>query len=138
MARVESVSLVDDLDGSGADETVSFGLDGKSFEIDLSEKHAAELRDALAPFVGAARKAGGSTRSSYQRVSSNGSRSSAESRERNAAIRSWASENGFEVSERGRMSSTVIAAYENRGSAPVAVEAAVAEKPKRSRKKVSA
>ena len=139
VAQVTKVSLVDDLDGSEADETVSFGVDGKSFEIDLSEKHAGELRDALAPFVASARRAGGratSTRSSTRTATTAGDR------ERNAAVRAWANDNGFDVSERGRLSATVLKAYEERGSAQAVVkeQAAVAEeKPKkRTRKKVNA
>ena len=51
MARTLVVTLTDDLDGGDADETVTFGLDGKSYEIDLSEANAEKLRKALAPFV---------------------------------------------------------------------------------------
>jgi Lsr2 len=59
VAQKVTVSLVDDLSGSQADETVSFGLDGKNYEIDLSSKNADKLRGALVDYVGAARKAGG-------------------------------------------------------------------------------
>ena len=60
MAQITEVRLLDDLDGGEAAESVAFSLDGKSYEIDLSEKHAAALRDAFAPFVSSARRAGGS------------------------------------------------------------------------------
>lgn len=63
MARRTSVSLVDDLDESPADETVEFGVDGAAYEIDLSEANAAKLRDSLASFVAHARRAGGGRRS---------------------------------------------------------------------------
>ena len=59
MAQITEVRLVDDLDGGEAAESVAFSIDGKSYEIDLSEKHAAALRDAFAPFVGSARRGGG-------------------------------------------------------------------------------
>ena len=59
MAQIREVRLIDDLDGEAADETVEFGLDGKVFEIDLSQGNAGRLRDALAEFVAAARKSGG-------------------------------------------------------------------------------
>ena len=69
MAQITQVKLVDDLDGGEAAESVAFSLDGKSYEIDLSEKHAAALRDAFAPFVGSARRAGGSPVASRPRMS---------------------------------------------------------------------
>jgi hypothetical protein len=139
VAQVTKVSLVDDLDGSEADETVSFGLDGKGFVIDLTAKHASELRNALAPFVASARRAG---RATSTRTTTTRSATTAGDRERNAAVRAWAKENGFDVSERGRLSAAVLKAYEERGSTPAVVgkQSAVAEeKPtKRTRKKVDA
>ena len=54
--------FIDDLDGSAAEGTVRFGLDGTEYEIDLNEEHARELRDALARYVGAARRANGAAR----------------------------------------------------------------------------
>ena len=59
MAQRVNVELIDDLDESPAVETVSFALDGVSYEIDLSESNAGKLRDALAPFLGHARRTGG-------------------------------------------------------------------------------
>jgi hypothetical protein len=116
MAQITEVKLVDDLDGGEAAESVAFSIDGKSYEIDLSEKHAAELRDAFAPFVGSARRAGGSPASTRLKASARSGRS----REETAAIREWANANGHEVSTRGRIPSKVIEAYENRRIAPVA------------------
>lgn len=136
MARVTEVRLVDDIDGGDADESIEFGLDGKAFEIDLNAKHAAELRDALAPFVGAARRAGGGSAVARPKSFAR----SARSREETAAIREWASANGFEVAPRGRIPSAVIEAYEKRGAAsstdaaPAEVETTTIEaeaKPKR-------
>jgi hypothetical protein len=146
MAQITEVRLLDDLDGGEAAESVSFSLDGKSYEIDLSERHAAALRDAFAPFVSSARRAGGTTAAARPRMSTRAGRPRAET----AAIREWASANGMEVSARGRISSTVLEAYENRGNATAAAAAPVVEpvvetaaeaepKPKRrTRKKVAA
>ncbi len=103
MAQKVNIVLVDDIDHTDADETVTFGLDGKNYEIDLNTKNANALREALAPYVGHARRAGGGTRRSSSRGGS--SRSSA------GDIREWAKANGFEVSERGRISSEVREAY---------------------------
>src|ERR1700748_2800744 len=117
MAQITEVRLVDDLDGGEAAESVAFSIDGKFYEIDLSEKHAAALRDAFAPFVGGARRAGAGPVATRQKVSVRAGRP----REATAAIREWANANGHEVSARGRIPSTVLEAYENRGSAPVAL-----------------
>jgi hypothetical protein len=137
MAQVTEVKLIDDLDGGEADETIAFTLDGKAFEIDLSDKNAASLREALAPFVGAARRASGAPAASRTRSYTR----STHSRQDTAEIREWAAANGHSVSARGRIPSAVIVAYEQRRSAPVAaakVEVPAVEagaKPKRRRRK---
>jgi nucleoid-associated protein Lsr2 len=122
-------------------------LDGKSYEIDLSEKHAAALRDAFAPFVSSARRAGGAAGASRPRMSSRSSAGSGRPRTETTAIREWATANGLEVSARGRIASSVLEAYENRGNTiatptaePVLEPVAAAEdKPKRrTRKKAAA
>ena len=102
MAQKVNIVLVDDIDGSTADETVSFGLDGKEYEIDLTVKNAKKLRDALAPFVGHARRASSGRRRATR---SGGSGPSP------AEIRTWARNNGFEVPDRGRVSARVREAY---------------------------
>jgi len=111
MAQKVQVVLSDDLDGGAADETVSFGLDGTSYEIDLSEKNAEALRSAFAEYVGHARRAGrGGGQSARRRPSATpAARSSSTD---NAAVRSWAKENGHEVSERGRISAAIRDAYD--------------------------
>jgi hypothetical protein len=115
MAQQVDVRFVDDLDGSDASGTVTFGLDGRAYEIDLSEANAERLRDALAPFVAAARRADGSAggrRSRGQRSSPEPAAKPARaSREETAAVRSWARENGHEISERGRIPKAVVEAY---------------------------
>lgn len=111
MAQKVQVLLVDDLDGGEASETVSFALDGSSYEIDLSGKNAEELRDAFAKYVGAARKAGRATTASSSR-SGGGTRrsggSAAMDRDQASAIRSWAKKQGLKVSDRGRIPATII------------------------------
>jgi hypothetical protein len=116
MARQTTVRFVDDLDGSEATGTVEFGLEGRSYEIDLSDENAKKLREALASFVDAARKSGGRSsgrgrgRSQSQPAAAETPRAS--SREKTAAIREWARANGHEVNDRGRISKSVMDAYE--------------------------
>ena len=108
MAKVTQVSLVDDVDGSVASSTVGFSLDGKTYELDLSDKNAKKLRDAVAPFVDAARRLGGRGR----RASGPTTSSTRTDRERTAAIREWARQHGHKVADRGRIPANVIEAYE--------------------------
>ena len=107
MAQKVTVSLVDDLSGSQADETVSFGLDGKTYEIDLSSKNADKLRGALADYVAAARRPGGGRKAS----AASAARRPSVDREQNQAIREWARGKGMKVNDRGRIPSEVVEAY---------------------------
>lgn len=105
MAQKVNIVLIDDIDQTDAEETVTFGLDGREYAIDLNSKNASSLRDALAPYVAHARAAGSSTR---------GRRSGATKPTAGAApaeIRSWARDNGYDVPERGRVSAQVREAY---------------------------
>jgi hypothetical protein len=111
VAQIREVRLIDDLDGEAADETVEFGLDGKVFEIDLSEGNAGRLRDALAEFVSAARKAGGARRRSAAATATAAPRRPSIDREQNQAIRDWARKRGMKVSDRGRIPAEVLEAY---------------------------
>ena len=104
MAQKVHITLEDDLDGGDATETVSFGLDGRSYEIDLNDKNAKALRDALARYVGAARRSGGSRASASKRRTQVGT----SARE----IRDWARSNGHKVPDRGRIPSDVREAFE--------------------------
>jgi hypothetical protein len=103
MAQKVHITLEDDLDGGEAAETVAFGLDGRSYEIDLNAKNAKALRDALAKYVGAGRRAGGRTASAKRRMQMGTS-----ARE----IRDWARSNGHQVPDRGRIPSAVREAFE--------------------------
>jgi hypothetical protein len=109
MAKKVQVTLVDDLDDSVAAQTVSFALDGATYEIDLSDSNAKKLRDSLAKYVAHARKAGRAPRGV---IAPRGGRVPARvDREQTRAIRDWARKNGHQVSDRGRVPSTVRDAY---------------------------
>jgi hypothetical protein len=113
MAQKVQVLLVCDLhdDEVEGSETVAFGLDGSAYEIDVCEQHGADLRDAFAPYVGAARRAGRAPVAPAQRRGGRG-RSGAGDKQRVQEIREWARANGHQVSERGRLSAAVMEAYE--------------------------
>jgi hypothetical protein len=105
MATKRTVIISDDIDGSSDAETVSFGIDGASYEIDLAAKNRGKLEKAFAPFVEHGRRVSGRRR---QRSASH----AATTRQENAAIRTWAKSAGLPVSERGRISADVIRQYE--------------------------
>jgi nucleoid-associated protein Lsr2 len=111
VAQKVQVLLLDDLDGSEAEETVSFSLDGTSYEIDLSTGNANSLRDALAKYVGAARKAGRTAAGRQSGGRSRGGGSAAIDRDQAAAIRAWAKKQGLQVSDRGRIPASIIEQY---------------------------
>ena len=108
MAQKVQVLLVCDLHDNDVEgtSTVTFSLDGASYEIDVCDKHGAALRDAFAPYVGAARRAG---RTPASRKGRSGAKAGAD---RTTAIREWARSNGHKVSDRGRLSSAVVEAYD--------------------------
>ncbi|KAA5837349.1 Lsr2 family protein [Saccharopolyspora hirsuta] len=112
MAQKVTVQLVDDVDGTPADTTVEFALDGVSYAIDLSADNAAKLRDSLASFVASARKTGGRKRTA-QKPGKASSTPTAADRERNQAIREWARNQGMQVSDRGRIPAEIVEAYDN-------------------------
>lgn len=113
MARRIVHQLVDDVDGTvlevGEGETVTFSLDGTAYEIDLTDANATVFRDAMAPYIDAARRvtssrSGGSSVAPRKRRRSN--------QQDYSAVRAWAKENGHQVSERGRVPASVLEAYE--------------------------
>ena len=106
MAQKVNIVLVDDIDGSNAVETVTFGLDGTTYEIDLNKKNAAALRDALGAYVGHGRKVTGSR--GGRRSSSTKTAMGPTARE----VRDWARSNGFKVPDRGRIPAEVREAFE--------------------------
>lgn len=105
MAQKVNIVLVDDLNGSEATETVTFGLDGTTYEIDLNDKNAAALRDVLSGYIGHGRKVGAAARRG-RRTAATASGPSAKE------IRDWARANGHDVPDRGRVSAEVREAYE--------------------------
>jgi hypothetical protein len=116
MAQRVQVLLVCDLHDGEVEgtETIAFGLDGSAYEIDVCDSHGGQLRDAFAPFVGAARRAGRTTLTAAQRRGGRGGRSAAGAgdKQRVSEIRDWARKNGHQVNERGRIAATVLQAYE--------------------------
>lgn len=115
MARRIVHQLVDDIDGSvlevGEGETVHFSLNNTSYEIDLNSAHAEELRAALEPYISAGRRAGSAGAAGAARSSSSSSRKRPARNPEVAAIRAWANDNGYTLSERGRIPAPVVDAY---------------------------
>ena len=114
MAQQTTVRFIDDLDGTDVVGTVTFSLDNRSYEIDLSDENTDKLHDALAPFIEHGRKAGGR---SGGRCRTRGQAPMTETparsnREQTHAIREWARQNGHQVSDRGRIPKSVIEAYQ--------------------------
>ncbi len=106
MAQKIQILFVDDLDGSEAEGTVRFGLDGTQYEIDLNAEHAQALRDALARYVKVARRAGGGTR----RPAREGRRATAGGLN-TTEVREWAKAQGIEVKDRGRIPAELVVKF---------------------------
>ena len=102
MAQKIQTLFIDDLDGSAAEGTVRFGLDGTQYEIDLNAGHAKELRDALARYVDAARRVGSGARRG--RRGSAGDLNAVE-------VREWAKAQGIEVKDRGRVPADLVVKF---------------------------
>jgi hypothetical protein len=109
MVARTTVTIYDDLDNSEGASTVSFAYRGTSYEIDLGEKNQAALDKALAKYIAVARKHDGRAPSPSGRGRSN---ARTKGRTDLSAVRAWAQENGFEVSDRGRIPGEVQAAYD--------------------------
>ena len=106
MAQKIRTLFVDDLDGSAAEGTVRFGLDGTEYEIDLNDEHARELRDALARYAGAARRTSGAAR----RPARTGRRAPAGGLN-TTEVREWAKAQGIEVKDRGRVPAELVVRF---------------------------
>jgi hypothetical protein len=106
MASRTITELIADTDGKKADETVTFGLDGRTYEIDLTTGNVKSLRDTLAPYVSVASRGGGRSRRS-------GGGTTTWDPAESQAIREWALASGYEVSDRGRISAEIVEAYDN-------------------------
>jgi nucleoid-associated protein Lsr2 len=107
MAQKVQTLFVDDLDGSEAEGTVRFGLDGTEYEIDLNTKHAQQLRDALARYVAAARRTGASARQPARNR-----RKATASAPDSTAVREWAKTQGIEVKDRGRIPAELVVKFQ--------------------------
>ena len=108
MAQKVQTLVVDDLDGSEAEGTVRFGLDGTEYEIDLSTEHARQLRDALAPYIAAARRISASAKQSTR------SRRKATANTPNSTeVREWAKTQGIDVKDRGRIPAELIVKFKD-------------------------
>lgn len=120
MQKVTTV-LIDDIDGSDAAETIAFAIDGTSYEIDLNETHAQDLRQSLASYVANARRCSGGRRARGGRKPANSPASSSTTKDASktsktanaAEIRDWARANGYDVPDRGRIPSDVREAFES-------------------------
>ena len=123
MAKVVSTAYVDDLDGSEASGPVDFSLDGKAYEIDLSATNSSRLRDALAPFIAAGRRAGTGGRRATAAPAAAPRHDLGDVRE---ALRGL----GYTVKDRGRISADMMAAYESRTPAPAQLDAGSSRGPK--------
>lgn len=143
MAKQTIERLIDDLDGSEATETVAFGVDGITYQIDVNDKHATDLRNKLTPFIEVAR-----TVKPEGRGATRGAVRPAPDKDRGAHIREWALSEGVELPSRGRIARVVEEAYavrdgralrvavgfeEEEEEVEVEVEE-IAEKPKRKRR----
>ncbi len=105
MAQKVQTLFVDDIDGTAADGTIRFGLDGSDYEIDLNTEHAQALRDALAHYISAGRRAGGARRPvrNGRKAPSNGVNTT--------EIREWAKAQGIEVKDRGRVPAGLVVKF---------------------------
>ncbi len=99
--------FIDDLDGSEADGTIRFGLDGTDYEIDLNTEHAQQLRDALARYIVAGRRTGASARQP-----SRGRRKSTASAPNTSEVREWAKAQGIDVKDRGRIPAELVVKFQ--------------------------
>ena len=111
MAKRVIQELIDDLDGKAADESVTFGLDGVQYAIDLSKKNAEKLRAALKPYISAGSKVGRSATVGARTAAGRGRGTARGDRDQNRAIREWAQGAGFQVSDRGRIKQEIVDQY---------------------------
>ena len=106
MAQKVQTLFVDDIDGSAAEGTIRFGLDGTDYEIDLNTEHAQALRDALAPYIGSARRASGPSRRPAR-----GGRKASANGVNTTEVREWAKAQGMDVKDRGRVPAELVVKF---------------------------
>ncbi len=112
MAKQVITSLIDDIDGKPASQTIEFGIDGVSYSIDLSDRNADRLRAALHPYIDAGNRVG-RVAGGGRRVFGRGGLPARTSRDQTAAIREWATKTGHDISNRGRIPARIMEAYED-------------------------
>ncbi len=113
MAQRTLVQLIDDIDGSEATQTLTFGLDGTTYEIDLNDAHAEDLREILAPYVSVGRKVSGASSRSRSTATAPKQRSNSEVDAK--AVRAWAEANNITVNPRGRIKADIVEQYRAAG-----------------------
>ncbi len=109
MAQKVIREFVDDIDGSPAERTFSFAVDGVSYEIDLSTQNITEFKSAIGGFIESARKIKGS---SQRRTRSTGTGGAQQSPEQTRAMREWARQHGHNISNRGRIPTSIRQAFD--------------------------
>ena len=112
MAQKVITEFIDDIDGSPAERTFTFAVDGINYEIDLSADNIAEFTSAIGGFIESARKVKGSTSSNGRRTRSAGVEGGRQSREQTQAVREWARQHGHNISNRGRIPASVQQAFD--------------------------
>jgi hypothetical protein len=110
MAKRVTTTLIDDVDGSAATQSVTFGLDGVTYTIDISDSNAEKLRAAFEPFIASGSHVGRTGVGTWRPGATAGTRRAAVAVD-SRAVRAWAADNGLEVSDRGRISAEVLEKY---------------------------
>ncbi|MET3860720.1 hypothetical protein ABIE38_001642 [Dietzia sp. 2505] len=108
MAQQFQVRYIDDIDGTELGEeanSISFAFEGKEYSIDLSDENADAFREVMAPYIDAGHRVTGGRNKPARKAAAKSSSGDTK------AIREWARENGFEVSDRGRIPADVMEAY---------------------------
>jgi hypothetical protein len=112
MAQKVITEFIDDIDGSPAERTFTFAVDGTNYEIDLSTENIAEFTSAIGGFIESARKVKGSRSSNGRRTHNAGANGGRQSREQTQAVRDWARQQGHNISNRGRIPSSIQQAFD--------------------------
>lgn len=112
MAQKVITEFIDDIDGSSAERTFTFAVDGTNYEIDLSTENIADFKSAIGGFIESARKVKASRSSDGRRTGSAGAKGGRQSREQTGAVREWARQHGHNISNRGRIPASIQQAFD--------------------------
>ena len=110
MAQKVITEFIDDIDGSSAERTFTFAVDGTNYEIDLSTENIAEFKSAIGGFIESVRKVKGS--SNGRRTRGTGTNGGRQPREQTQAVREWARQHGHNISNRGRLPASIQQAFD--------------------------